>query len=109
MKVIFRLDTNGDGTIDRVTDFLNDPSGLPLSAQDIRKQVREIRVYILAHEGEVDKSFTYPTASIRVGDANIDSGLGHTYNLGTYVHYRWKLYTIVVQPKNMRQRYDDNG
>jgi prepilin-type N-terminal cleavage/methylation domain-containing protein len=107
MKVIFRLDTNGDGTIDTVTDNLI-VSGVPLPAVDIRKQVKEIRVYILAHEGQKDMSFTYPTTSIYVGDKSIDSGLGHTYNIGPNVNYRWKLYIIVVQPKNMRQGYDDN-
>jgi prepilin-type N-terminal cleavage/methylation domain-containing protein len=105
MKVLFRLDTDGDGTIDTDTGILKDPSGVDLSAQDIRKQVKEIRVYILAHEGQMDKSFTYPAATIRVGDRGVE----HMYNLGANIHYRWKLYTIVVQPKNMRQRYDDNG
>jgi prepilin-type N-terminal cleavage/methylation domain-containing protein len=104
MKVIFRLDTDGDGTIDTVTDNLN-----ALSAQNIRKQVKEIRVYILAHEGQQDAGFTYPATTIHVGDTSIDSGLGHTYNIGTNVHYRWKLYTIVVQPKNLGQKYGDNG
>lgn len=108
MKVIFRLDTNGTGTIDGVADNLN-LSGL--SALNIRKQVKEIRVYILAQEGQMDKSFIYPAANIYVGDSNplMDGGLGHTYNIGMNVHYRWKLYILVVQPKNMRQRYDDNG
>jgi prepilin-type N-terminal cleavage/methylation domain-containing protein len=98
MKVIFRLDTNGDGTIDTASDTLI-VGGTPLTAQQIRTQVREIRVYILAHEGQKDPTYTQNPTIIPVGDF----GLTHNYNLGTNVNYRWKLYTIVVQPKNMRQ------
>jgi len=102
MKVIFRLDRNGDGNLSP-TDVLNDTLGAPLTARQIRAQVKEVRVYILAHEGQQDRNFTYSRTTIYVGDPGIDSGLGHSYNIGAKVHYRWKLYTIVVQPKNMRQ------
>lgn len=58
MQVVFRLDTNGDGVIDTSTD---DISGL--TTQAIRQQVKEIRVYILAHEGQMDKNFLYTNSS----------------------------------------------
>ncbi len=98
MKVIFRLDTDGDGVIDSVSDNIS-----TLSAQQIRQQVKEVRAYILAHEGQKDSSFTYPSSTIHVGDSSIDAGLGHDFLIGTNVNYRWKVYTIVVQPKNMQQ------
>ena len=47
MQVIYRLDTNNDGTIDST---VNDISGL--TAQQIRDRVKEVRVYILSHEGQ---------------------------------------------------------
>lgn len=96
MQVVYRLDTNNDGAIDTSTDDIS-----LLSAADIRNQVKEIRVYILAHEGQLDKNYNHPTSNIYVGDPAL--GGGKNFNVGAYVHYRWKLYTIVVQPKNMRQ------
>lgn len=96
MQVIYRLDTNADGIIDLSTDDIS-----ALSALDIRREVKEIRVYILAHEGMKDDSYTYSAVDkIYVGDPTI--GAGQLFDIGTNVHYRWKIYTIVVQPKNMR-------
>ena len=67
MQVIYCLDTTGDGrcdtlhadpatgTIDSYSDDLT-----ALTAQTIREQVKQVRVYILAHEGQKDTTFTYP-------------------------------------------------
>jgi prepilin-type N-terminal cleavage/methylation domain-containing protein len=105
MRVIFRLDTDGDGAIDDTSDDIS-----ILTAQQIRQQVKEVRVYILAHEGQKDNSFTYGNPSpapctsstqIYVGDTKI--GHGRCFDIGTNVNYRWKLYTVAVQPKNMQQ------
>jgi len=106
MQVVFRLDTNADGAVDLPTDDIS-----TLSAEQIRTQVREVRVYILAHEGQTDNSFTYRNSSsmagctsptqIYVGDPAI--GMGGCFDIGTNVHYRWKVYVIAVYPKNMRQ------
>ncbi len=97
MQVIFRLDTNNDGTIDNTTDVI---SGL--SAQQIREQVREVRVYILAQEGQRDPNYTYPNATVTVGEF----GLGRVFNFAeagitNWQNYRWKLYTLVVKPNNL--------
>ena len=86
-----------------------------LSAQQIREQVREVRVYILAHEGQYDRDFTFDLNSrnagltpsiacltcIRVGEF----GLGQDFDLSgitNWQNYRWKVYTIVVKPINLR-------
>ena len=69
-QVVFRLDRDGDGTIDDVTALLNDTSGTPLTAQQIREQLKEIRVYILAHEGQKDVNYTYPNPSIEIPDSS---------------------------------------
>jgi type II secretory pathway pseudopilin PulG len=97
MQVIYRLDTNNDGTID---SNVNNISGL--TAQQIREQLREIRVYILSHEGQSDKSFRYKNSNITVGEF----GLGRTFNLSTIIgsgweNYRWKVSTLVVKPRNL--------
>ena len=97
-QVLFRLDTNDDGFPDSES---NDISAL--SAQAIREQVKEIRVYILTHEGKGDKRFTWssPTITLAAGtaaqkDVNLSSVIG-----STYTRYRWKTYTLNVKPKSL--------
>ncbi|NWF51737.1 MAG: PilW family protein [Nitrospirae bacterium] len=96
MQVIYRRDTDGDGTADNTTDDIS-----ALTAQQIRDQVKEVRVYILAHEGQRDINYTYTNNSVTVGEF----GLGSNFDLTTitnYQNYRWKVYTIVVNPSNLR-------
>jgi len=95
MQVVYRRDTNGDGIIDNTTDDIS-----VLTAQQIRDQVKDVRVYILAHEGQRDVNYTQTPAMIYVGDPGI--GGGRNFNIGTNVNYRWKLYTVVVKPNNLR-------
>jgi len=108
MQVIFRLDTDDDGTIDATTDVLNDTSGSPLTARELRDQLKEVRVYILAHEGQIDRNFTYcinPTACDETAITVGEFGLGRDFDLSgitDWNHYRWKVYTIVVKPNNLR-------
>jgi len=97
MQVIYRLDTNNDGTIDSVVDTI---SGL--TAQQIREQLREVRVYILSHEGQRDSAFKYNSSTITVGEF----GSGRTFNLSSTIgagweHYRWKVNVLVVKPRNL--------
>ena len=99
MQVAFGLDTNSDGAIDaRVNDIST------LSAAQIRQQVREVRLYLLSHEGGSARSFTYATGTVRVGEAAL--GLGRDVDLSAAVgtgwqHYRWKVDTVVIRPKNV--------
>jgi len=109
LQVIFLLDTNGDGQPDLHTDDISN-----LSAADIRAQVKEVHVYILAQQGKKDAGFSYPNSEIVVGDPhfrNLGSVWNTTntnqYNLVTtfgsdWMHYHWKVYTIVAQPKNLQ-------
>lgn len=102
MQVLYGLDTSGDGPV-------NFHTTTPLTTADlIRSQVREIRVYILAQEGKKDLSYRYPFESIRVGEVINGISRGREFNLQTligsdYKYYRWKVYTIVVRPKNLIQ------
>lgn len=104
MQVVYGLDTSGAG-------FVNDHRTTPLStAAEIREQLKEIRVYILAQEGRKDLSYSYPSTTVDVGES-FDGGLtvmGRRFNLLTHIgpdykYYRWKVYTIVVRPKNLIQ------
>ncbi len=91
LQVVYRV-------VDAAGDHWTDDTSLKTAAE-LRAQLREIRVYILAQEGQKDNTYTSPTP-IYVGDSLI--GFGRNYNLGTNTHYRWRLYNIVVQPSNLR-------
>lgn len=72
-------------------------------AQALRENLKVVKVYILAQEGKLDRSYTSPNTSIKVGDQVADALYPtRTYNLsGTQTNYRWKLYRVVVRPKNL--------
>lgn len=103
MQIIFRSDTDDDGVIDNIA---SDISGL--TANQIRQQLKEVRIYILTHEGQKDTTYRYPSNSIYVGeDETIPQSLnlGRNFDLTTiadYRNYRWKVYRIVVKPDNLR-------
>lgn len=75
----------------------------------LRSRLKEVRVYILAHEGQRDPSFTYnnpPTTTanpiITVGEFGIGRDFNFTANgITNWANYRWKVYTIVVSPSNL--------
>lgn len=98
MQVIYRRDTDNNGDVDNETDDIS-----LLTAQEIREQVKDVRVYILAHEGQRDVNYTYPSSTITVGEF----ALGRTFDftasgITNWQNYRWKIYTIVVKPNNLR-------
>lgn len=107
MEVVFQKDTNSDALADTATDDIS-----LSSASDIRSQVKEIRVYILAHEGQKDTTYTHQVSAddksmcgnsptkIYVGDKSVASG--KCFDITTNVNYRWRLYTIVIMAKNLR-------
>lgn len=97
MQVVTYLDTDNDGKADTPSKGL-----WAADAQTIRNQLKEVHVYILAHEGQRDASYTYSPGTIRVGES---STLGRDFNLTTipnWQNYRWKIYTLVVRPNNLR-------
>ncbi|HJV36912.1 type II secretion system protein [Geomonas sp.] len=115
LQVIFLMATNGDGIVDQhLSDLSRLAPGGKVSAEQLRDQLREIRVYILAQQGKKDPLYQYPLDQlpIVVGDAGMDKALGRT--LGSswneaamarldpeWRHFHWKVYSIVVQPKNL--------
>lgn len=103
MQVIYRYDT-GTGVLQITNDIQDTSTWTP---QIIRDQVKEVRIYILAQEGQRDTHFTYPTNAVYVGgDATVGSSLGRSFNfagegIATWQNYRWKLYTLVVKMDNL--------
>lgn len=107
MQVSFLLDINSNGNLSNTTSLVG------LTAQQIREQLKSIRVQILSHEGGYDRNYTYPNTSIFVGPFD-SSGAALTSQGKTWTdtemtavgvtnwrNYRWKVYEIVVQPKNL--------
>lgn len=109
MQVVLYMDTNRDGII----DYHPDPDDHIFTAQELREELKEVRVYILAQQGRRDSSYQYPVTDpdkvIVVGDPELDSSLGRVWSASAmkatfgpdWHNYRWKLYSIAVQPKNL--------
>ncbi|MBJ6801878.1 PilW family protein [Geomonas propionica] len=113
MQVVFYMDTNHDGT----TDYHPDPADGLFSLKDLakylREELKEVRVYILAQQGKQDPGYRYPVSNpdkaIVVGDPDLPDHVGHIWSAqamsatfgADWRTYRWKIYTIVVQPKNL--------
>lgn len=105
MQVVYSLDTNGDGAVDFHTTDISQ-----LSAQSIRSQLKEVRVYFLTHEGKADRNFAYPSSTVDVGETIWGSFSGRHFDLTSlpgigshWQNYRWKVYQMVVIPKNLSQ------
>ena len=106
MQVEFELDTAGTGNTGPVESLLG------LSAEQVRSQVKAVRVFFLSHEGKKDTRYQYPIASasnvLQVGDprratsgriwssADMEAAFGADWR-----NYRWKTFTIAVRPKNL--------
>jgi prepilin-type N-terminal cleavage/methylation domain-containing protein len=96
MQVVYGLDNNANGEVDIWNDTL-DILGTPHTAADIRAQLAEVHVHILAQEGQRDDSYTHPATTIPVGS----EGFVNNFDVSAYRNYRWKVYNIVVRPKNL--------
>jgi len=72
-------------------------------SKSIREHLKLIKVYILAQEGKRDSNFTYPLSSIVIGDSeNGETVMTKSYTFTSeQKKYRWKLYRLMVRPKNL--------
>jgi prepilin-type N-terminal cleavage/methylation domain-containing protein len=117
MQIVYGLDPTGSGFINSSSDpkwpdhLDTPPEKFPEhadQAETIRSIVKEVRVYILAQEGKRDRSYNFPSETLTVGESFGGVVKGRVFNLNDrigadYKHYRWKVYTIVVRPKNLIQ------
>jgi type II secretory pathway pseudopilin PulG len=109
MQVLYGLDTDLNPATDPVPSdslALLFPAG-PTAAADIRAQLAEVRVYILAQEGQRDDSYSYKNMLDNTAPNKIlvgpDTTVGRYFDLSGSLNYRWKVYSIVVKPKNLAQ------
>ncbi|MDA8088206.1 MAG: hypothetical protein M0Z75_16100, partial [Nitrospiraceae bacterium] len=67
----------------------------------------EVRVFILAQEGQKDPSYKYPANlnPIFLGDPGVGANytLDLTNDANSQLNYRWKVYTIIEKPMNLGQ------
>ena len=99
LQVIFGVDTNGDGVVDSRVDDISS-----LNASQIRAQVREVRVYILAHQGQRDPYYTHANSVVTVGEFGLGRNFDLAGTIGTgWQNYKWKLYTLVTRPSDLGQ------
>ncbi len=101
MQVVYGMDTNADGVVDNT---YSDDISVGMTAANIRARLAEVRVHILAQEGQRDDSYAYPYDNVTVGSG----GAGRTFIFSSsgitgFRNYRWKVYSIVVKPKNLAQ------
>jgi prepilin-type N-terminal cleavage/methylation domain-containing protein len=102
LQIVYGLDTDGGGRVNFHTITA------PSTAEEQRAQIKELRAYLLVQDGKKDLSFSYPNSTIAVGES-FDGGAtiaGRHFDLTSipdYRNYRWKVYTIVVRPKNLIQ------
>ncbi len=109
MQVTFWLDRDGDGDI----DWPPSDNIFNFTAQQIREQVREVRVYIVAQEGQKDLNYDFSLGGTReflianevldtnsrtINFVNLKNAIGDP----EYKYYRWRLYTLVVKTSNLR-------
>lgn len=84
-QVRYGVDSDNDGDLETSDDVSL------LDAKGIRTQLKEVRVFILAHEGQRDRSYTHPAGSISVA--------GHVNTVDR--QFRWRVYEMVVNPVNL--------
>lgn len=103
LQVVYALDTNGDGGID---DYSDEDGLQNLSAKQVRSQLKEIRIYILAQEGQKDRFYNFPGNSVLVGENLLTADRGRVFDFAArgvtdWKNYRWKVYTLVAAPRNI--------
>ncbi|KAB0664890.1 prepilin-type N-terminal cleavage/methylation domain-containing protein [Oryzomonas japonica] len=124
MQVVLGWDMDGDGAIDCysnadgtvMTGVCTAPTGgtvvtaLSLAnnasaatVPNIRNNLKLVKIYVLAQNGRRDLNYTSPSPIV-VGDSNAaEISLTSSYDLAAkgLLNYRWKLYRLVVRPKNL--------
>ena len=103
MQVIYRRDTNADGTIDNTTD---DITSLTAANQG---SGQEVRVYILAHEGQMDLVIHTQTRHA-IPSSPSDPRIWTRKHIQLVVNYRINLYKLQVEDiHNSRETLEFRG
>lgn len=116
MQVVLGWNTSGDpagNAVDTYTDADgSNPSGLSATAPDvndpkeIRTRLKLVKVYLLVQDGGYDRDYNNVATKMEIGETEGTPGstaVTKTIDLTqpNYLHYRWRLYRLVVRPKNL--------
>ena len=104
--------TNADGTkvsssSSSVTDTYISDNNILTDPGHIKTKLKVIKVYIMAQNGRKDPGYTSPNPVDIVDPASGEKSLtrpsGYTLTTGAndMTHYRWKVYRLVIKPKNL--------
>ena len=85
--------------IPAVVPDLDDP-------KEIRTRLKLVKVYLLVQDGGADRNYTNTNTAMEIGETEGTPGstaVTKTIDLTqpNYLHYRWRLYRLVVRPKNL--------
>jgi|Deesub1362B_J571_1020462.scaffolds.fasta_scaffold00061_114 prepilin-type N-terminal cleavage/methylation domain-containing protein len=121
-QIILGLDNNENGIVgtyanadgSTVTGGLSENEGASAvdiqqvlgNAQLLRERLKEIRIYILAHEGQRDRDYDFGSTTIEVGEFGLGHDGANAFNLknrigNEYKRYRWKVYKMLIKPDNL--------
>jgi prepilin-type N-terminal cleavage/methylation domain-containing protein len=96
MQIVFGRDTDNDGDSDAFG-----PLPATLTAEEVRAQLKEVRIYILAQEGQRDIAYTSP-ATITATDPDVGAVINFDAAAADLRNFRWKVYTIMAKPYSMK-------
>ncbi|TAN40383.1 MAG: prepilin-type N-terminal cleavage/methylation domain-containing protein [Nitrospirae bacterium] len=102
MQVVFAIDNTPTDTNINPDLFGAIPAGY--TAQNIRDQVKEVRVYIVSHEGQADANYNF-VGPININDRDLGNFKALTVGTGALEfspNYRWKVHRMVLTPYNLR-------
>jgi prepilin-type N-terminal cleavage/methylation domain-containing protein len=92
-QVAFGRDRDADGGVEAWD------SNSTLTTTQINTQLRELRVFLLYHEGGRDDNFRF-AGTLNLGDAQ--TGVLSSYTpTGNATRYRWKVAKLVMKPMNL--------
>jgi len=99
MQIVFGWDNDTTDTDTSANAWGPLPAGW--TAENTRDQLKEVRIYLLAHEGQRDNSYTSP-ALITATDPDVGAVINFDAAAAGLQNFRWKVYTIVAKPYSMR-------
>lgn len=98
-QVAFGLDTDKNGEVD-LWDNGGASQANAMGIDDYREKVKLVRAFVLVQSGSKDSSYTYPSATVRVGDSG--DGIGRDITLtDEQRRYRWKVLSLRIAPRNI--------
>ncbi|MBI5042995.1 MAG: prepilin-type N-terminal cleavage/methylation domain-containing protein [Nitrospirae bacterium] len=117
MQVIYRLNmdndetagtsSNADGTAITANETIVVTAAAVQAvlgdAAELRNRLKEVRVFILAQDGQRDQRYTFPDAIVTVGDAALGQNFDFAARgIANWQNYRWKVYELPVRTINLK-------